>query len=252
MKPIRRHARSIFACALLILSAVLAAGCGTIGRPAPLALPTAAAVDSTGETPQGWWRAKFRLRWPEDEDPRWFMDLLIADRIVKPVLGQHREKIALWRFHRRAGRDSAGHQFSFLFYARRDTARQVLSEMSTAPLLASLRSAGMLDAAFFDEPDGPLESGISATSDARWPESLRIAWPYYIMGVSGLWLELIQQTADAPSPPESDIDRLTAYYRGIDRRMNDLWEDEAQHALLHHLNAVFGYRPLMIQKKMRF
>jgi hypothetical protein len=31
-----------------------------------------------------------------------------------------------------------------------------------------------------------------------------------------------------------------------------IWEEEAQHALLHHLNAVFGYRPLMIQKRMRF
>jgi hypothetical protein len=42
-------------------------------------------------------------------------------------------------------------------------------------------------------------------------------------------------TAAAPSPRDNDFDRLTACYRSVDRRMNDLWEDEAQHALLHHL-----------------
>lgn len=55
MKPIGRRAASstIFAGALLILSAVFTAGCATTGRPAPLDLPTAAAVDPNGKTPPG-------------------------------------------------------------------------------------------------------------------------------------------------------------------------------------------------------
>ena len=38
-----------------------------------------------------WWYVRFRLRWPEDEDPPWYPDLFIADRVVGPVLDTNRD-----------------------------------------------------------------------------------------------------------------------------------------------------------------
>ena len=40
--------------------------------------------------------------------------------------------------------------------------------------------------------------------------------------------------------------------RSADERVSQLWFKEGQHALLHHLSAVFGYRELLVVKPMRF
>ncbi len=31
--------------------------------------------------------------------------------------------------------------------------------------------------------------------------------------------------------------------------VDDMWRQEGRHAFLHHLNAVFGYQPLVIYEK---
>lgn len=37
-----------------------------------------------------------------------------------------------------------------------------------------------------------------------------------------------------------------------DARIAEIWRLEGQHALLHHLNAIFGYKPLTIRKNLTF
>jgi hypothetical protein len=41
-------------------------------------------------------------------------------------------------------------------------------------------------------------------------------------------------------------------YRGVDAGITEIWRDQGQHALLHHLNAVFGYEEMLIQKAVSF
>jgi hypothetical protein len=36
--------------------------------------------------------------------------------------------------------------------------------------------------------------------------------------------------------------------RGVDERVTTLWRDHGQHVYLHHLNALFGYQPLVIRE----
>jgi hypothetical protein len=236
------------------LTVFLLTGCGVFLRPAPppLDLPTGAALEEHPDQSRAWWDARFRFFWPEDESPRWFLDLLVADRLVKPALIEHRQEIALWRVHRRAARDGAGHQFSLLFYADRETARQIFAALRQAPLLGELKDAGMIDSIVFDDTEGDPETDPGATSDPHWSPELRTAWPYYIMGVSAMWLELIHQFSGSEAPPDRTAAALAQYYRELDRRLTRVWEEDAQHALLHHLNAIFEYRPMMIQKRMRF
>ena len=54
------------------------------------------------------------MHWPEHSDPAWHMDSMVAHLVVSPILNGKRPQIELWRFHRRAGRDGAGHQFNFI------------------------------------------------------------------------------------------------------------------------------------------
>ncbi|GAA4959031.1 hypothetical protein GCM10025791_44900 [Halioxenophilus aromaticivorans] len=66
----------------------------------------------------------------------------LADQVVEPMLTAMAEPIALWRFHRRAGRDKAGHQFSFMFYTDDGTAQQVFTRLEQHPL-AIAKPAGL-------------------------------------------------------------------------------------------------------------
>jgi hypothetical protein len=194
--------------------------------------------------------------WPEDADPAWHTDLMIAHRVVKPILERHRQDIWLWRFHRRAVRDLAGHQFSFIFFASPATAARVYAEISDNPTLQQAESGGRILAVACDDTAEITRPAIADTSDPAWSAPLRQAWPYYIMGASQTWLDLISAMAGGELKPEtpSGFAELDQRYAGISAAITALWQNEGQHAFLHHLNALFGYEPVVIieRRHMRF
>lgn len=200
----------------------------------------------------GWSAVRFRLHWPEGQEPRWYPDLFIADRVVGPVLDAERGGIALWRFHRRAARDGAGRQFSFLFYTTPKRAREINQRIAASPDLARWQRLGIIDAVVYQDPSSPGWNRVEGTSDRSWSPPMQRAWPYFIMGVSQLWLELIRELSQAPALPKQP----QARYARISERMDQLWREEGSHALLHHLNAIFGYRELEVVRRevdlMRF
>jgi hypothetical protein len=180
------------------------------------------------------------------------LDLLAAREILAPLIQAHRGELALWRFHRRAVRDTAGHRLRFLFYAPPETARQIHTALMAAPLLAELHAAGVLERVVIDDPEEAPRSALSATSDPNWSPAMQASWPYFIMGASQLWLDLMDQFAARRTlgPPPKDLDGLIHYYKDLDHHMTTTWQQEGRHALLHHLNALFGYKTLAVM--MRF
>jgi hypothetical protein len=196
------------------------------------------------------------VEWPDDADPAWHTDALLAHRVVKPVLDQHRQDISLWRFHRRAARDAAGHQFSFIFFASPETARRVYSAIVDHPTLQLARSAGRIMAVACDDTAILSRPAIADTSDPNWSASLRQAWPHYMMGASQTWLDLISAMAYSEPNPEvlDTFAELDHRYAGINASITTLWQNEGRHAFLHHLNALFGYEPIVIidRRHMRF
>lgn len=233
-------------CLVAAWIAISISGCASTGHvPAPKT-PT--------NTEVGWWYASFQITWPQDEEPAWHNDLIIAHRIVAPVLDRYRNDIPLWRFHRRAVRDPAGHQFSFIFYSTSETARKVYAEIDAAPLLQEMKSAGLIAQTTYDDTTTIARPGMDGTSDPNWSRPVRNSWPYFIMGVSQLWLDLIGQFADDGRPKPSSLDQLEASYLEIDKEVRQTWAKEGGHAFLHHLNAAFGYSPVIIYQKylMRF
>lgn len=67
-----------------------------------------------------WHNFRFRMQWPENENPKWWLDLFVMDSLFREILSKHRDKIGLWRFHRRAARDNSGHQLTLLCYMTKE------------------------------------------------------------------------------------------------------------------------------------
>ena len=233
--------------------AAMLAGCASGPAPPVVSVHRPAPAPSADSA---WWYARFRVDWPEDADPAWHTDLLVAHRVVKPVLERHLQDISLWRFHRRASRDTTGHQFSFIFFASPETAGRVYSDISDNPTLQQARSSGRILAVVCDDTAIVSRPAISDTSDPAWSAPLRQAWPYYLMGASQMWLDLISAMADAEQKTEttSSFAELDHRYAGINASITTLWQNEGRHAFLHHLNALFGYEPIVIieRRHMRF
>ena len=221
--------------------ALLLMGCA--GQPVTVTEEPATAPIS-GET-VGWWYVRFRLTWPEGEEPLWSPDLLLADRVIGPVLDAEGEAIRLWRFHRRAARDDAGRQFSFIFRASPATARRVNARIAADPLLIRLQETEVVQKVSYDDPDQLQRPGVGDTSDKNWSPEMQVAWPYFILGVSRLWLELIRELERRGEWPEEPLAR----YAAVEKALNEHWREEGSHALLHHLSAMFGYQELAVMRR---
>ncbi len=241
MYPLKRILRYACALTLLLLLTACATPQAVITEPAP---PVLAAEE------EYWWYVRFGHVWPEGEDPAWHRDVLLADRIVAPTLDEYSKHIALWRIHRRAARDSAGHQFSFIFRTTPDVVARINARIESDPLLARLLQGDKLKTVRYDDPAKPQRPAISDTSDRNWTLEMQRAWPHYIMGVSRLWLELIRELA-AKADESTDLDTR---YAAISAELDKLWLHQGSHALLHHLNAVFGYQEVNVIRRegMRF
>ncbi len=235
--------------ALGILFIAFAGGCTSLGQVQTQAVKPV----SPEELPSGngWWRVRFRMNWPLDTDPIWYMDLYLAHQVFRPLLDEHKADIHLWRFHRRAKRDGAGRQFSFIFYALPRTAQKIFDALQANPILASSLSARVVDDIIYDNPAKIKRPDIGDTSDKKWPPVIQKTWPYYITGVSQVWLNLVVEIAerDLKDNQPASLEEIESFYRQVDDTVTRLWQQNGRHAFLHHLNAVFGYQPLIYYEK---
>lgn len=232
--------------AVCLLCTVLFA-CAHQPMPAPAEpVPAPSVGIPESDTDNFWWYARFRMAWPEQESiPDFASDLIIANEVVAPLLKAHADDIRLWRFHRRAARDSAGRQFSFIFYARANTAGDVFQTIEQDPLLDTLLDMGVVLEVRLDDPARPRKPDIAGTSDPSWAPSVQKSWPYFIMGVSVMFLDLLEQEIDA-----TRLDRMTStaerldYYQTVNAQLTQLWKKQGRHAYFHHISGIFGYEPI--------
>ena len=228
-----------------LLFFIVIAGCSSLGRVQTQEIK----LQMPPELPsgKGWWFARFRMHWPPDTQPVWYMDLYLAHQVLLPKLGRHRSEIDLWRFHRRAARDGAGRQFSFIFYSSPSIAQQIYNEIKSDPLVANLKSAGVIDNIVFDDPSRITRPNITDAGDENWPDAIQKTWPFYIMGASQMWLNLIAELAVEKLPDKSltKIADIESFYQRVDESLTALWQKNGRHAFLHHLNALFEYEPLI-------
>lgn len=197
-----------------------------------------------------WHSLRFRWSWPEGQAPRWFLDTLAADLILSDLIGERQASLPLWRFHRRAGRGPAGHQFSFIYYAAPATARELQESVDAHTVTRQLLQRGLLEKVYSAQPARASE--LSAGSDRSWPKPIQSSWPMFIMGVSQTWLGLVEIHAGDTTGLDEDLSGALERYELVNDKVNGQWREHGQHAFFHHLSGVFGYQPLTIRKRMRF
>ncbi len=232
---------------LAVACIVLAACTTTINvNPYPAIEPEKGRLDMDLQQ-LSWWHLRFKLNWPENESPDFSSHLLLAEQVLLPIILEHEDQLQLWRFHRRAGRDSAGHQFSLIFFAGQDTAERIGREVSENMLTTWLQEASVLERTSLD-PSDPEELGrLEGTSDRGWPEDVQRSWPWFIMGASQSWLMQLQQVSHNLGLAESEeYQELVQHYRDVAAVMNGQWRDFGEHAYLHHLSALYGYQPVKL------
>ncbi|MCP5306441.1 MAG: hypothetical protein H6953_13445 [Chromatiaceae bacterium] len=225
---------------VLTLLAVILGGCTTV--PSPKGDPVALERLATPVVVQPRWNyLRFRFNTAADGEVDSYLDILVADRILAPIVAQHASTIPLWRFHRRWPDDPVGHRFSLVLYTDPATVDAISAEVAAHPLLQALRNRDML-LSFRVEPVPDVRGTLpEGTSDERWPVAVQREWPYFIMGASRMWLGLAQAEAALHDEPD-----LHARYRAVEQSLDRLWFEQANHAFLHHLSAIFGYKPALV------
>ncbi len=82
-------------------------------------LSSGSAAITEAEAADAWWSIAFRMHWDPEQTPDWYLDALLADQVYAPALSDAGSAIRLWRFHRRAADDEAGHRLSLLTYTNK-------------------------------------------------------------------------------------------------------------------------------------
>ena len=191
-----------------------------------------------------WYTFRFRFRWDGSSVPKWWLDLFIVDTVVRDLVDRHKASIRFWRFHRRAQNDAGGHTLSFFVYTDEHVSKSMNEAASAHQSIILLRENDLL-ADYRKENSG---TEIEAASDPCWSKELRDAWPSYVMGISNMILELVSVIKSQREEPDGNagIDGLATYYESVSARLAAIWQNEGSHALLHHLNAMFGYVPVLL------
>jgi len=236
-------------CSLFISTLLMLAGCATQQPARPDLKVNAWPAAGTQDENRGWWYVQFIKQWPDDSNAPFHYDLLLAEQVIRPALNGHHEKIDLWRFHRRAGRDAAGSKFSFIFYANADDARLITDHITSDPLVKEMLDSGLIEEIWTDDFAKLQRPDIEDNSDKEWPPEIQKSWPYFIMGVSQSWLALIDEfTSRQPLDiSTASLDEIVTYYAGVSVDMDLYWKESGGHAYIHHLSALFAYRPVQLR-----
>ncbi len=235
-----------------ILFLTLIQGCISTGQKSPETVPYGNKATAKADESTQWYAVCFRMPFDSKQEPNWTTDLIIANQVIAPIIEKYYGNIRLWRFHRRAANDRAGHQFSFIYYASVKDKKHIDIELKKSQSLSYLLDKGKIVKVLTNcrrasEPAQRLE----ATSDPNWDLRIQKTWPYFIMGVSAHWLALIREIKSSLPNSEANGDMYSVYQQ-IEDELIKLWQQQGQHAYFHHLSAVFGYEPLIINRWMRF
>jgi len=184
-----------------------------------------------------WIQFKYQFS-DKPDDPQWWMDLFLIDTVIRDVIEKHKPE--LWRFHRRSGNDSVGHQLSLLVYIDKKVVPHIEYMFRNHSSIKMLTENNRIKSVSIEE----MEPGIEKTSDANWPVKLQKSWPYFACGICEMFLELM---VDIPKFKKPKIEHTYEEYDFLNNDMKDFYSDNAAHAFIHHLSALFGYAPIKLR-----
>jgi hypothetical protein len=202
-----------------------------------------------------WHSIKFTIKWDGISAPKFFIDLIIMDLLVAPVIERFKSEFEVWRFHRRAIKDKRGHELSLLLYVESNEANEMFEQIASNNLFTLIKRNYLKSN--IELESGPRE--IEGRGDNSWPEDINKVWPYYMTGVCNMFVNLIKEIK-ANRIEKIDVNNaqneIEDYYEELGKEIAAKWFKYGSHAFLHHMGAIFGYeliflRPRYIDEKSR-
>lgn len=195
-----------------------------------------------------WYFYRFRFNYNFDKSPKWWLDLFIIDRIFRVIIESKgiNYQIKLWRFHRRAEKDKAGHQTTLLCYTTCRDSVVIDNIIKTIPSFKLLSDSNFLREYFVEEGG----ENIDGSGDGHWIKEIRQSWPHFIQGASKSILEMLKLINEGFYSP-GDLDNILdieEFYQKVNERFVHIWYSQGGHAFLHHLNALFGYEMTKVRQ----
>ena len=195
-----------------------------------------------------WWKQYFKIKQPPPERGVVYpiFDLILAHRIIKPLIDKYEDEIQSWHFHRRWKKDNDGHLFSFNFYTPESTKDKILEELKENNSFKIMKDLKLiLD---FNCEEKPPEENGSYKWD-NWPPSVNKNYPLFVHSISKMWLDLIDEIKNYI--PASNIDpqtyeELQLYYQQIEANINHEWLYRGAQFTYHPISIIFGYQPTII------
>lgn len=170
---------------------------------------------------------------------------LIANEIFSPIIKGLGKHMTVWRFHRWFEPSRNRHSLRFKFYGP-DLSREISQRLQSYSLYQELKKERLLEVDDNEDISCGKAEGRHIRDDNEdwWPNAIKEAWPYYIHGVSRAWLTMIRESVkqEGKMSPHSSLKEKIHLYGRINKRIEDEWRDYGGCALLHHLNAIFGYK----------
>lgn len=205
-----------------------------------------------------WQKIDFKIKWNgTEDDKKLYVDLIVIDLLIRPVIKEIKLNSDLWTFHRSASepkKPEGGHRLKFNFYIEPQKAETILSNVKLNPHFNFIRDK-YLDLSENEikiippvEDNDPKYYEIEAISPSErgCPEEIRKVWPYYIKGACETLISLIEEVknsknilVDITNPEQVEKD-----YKEIDQKIAELWFSHGWHPFFHHFYAIFGYKPL--------
>ena len=199
-----------------------------------------------------WYEFNFKMNWTQNQEPKTWIDIFIVDEIIQDVVSKNKSVIELWRIHRRWSNDPTGHQLILSCFTQEQNANSIKRYIIGSRPFKFLQENNLLAEELETAAGGESIRDIADDKSTRnWPEELKNSWPYYISSCSEMFLCLIDSLkGGAKSDIDGkDVSEIESYYTGINNRLMNIWQGHGSHAFFHHINAIFGYQPLMAKPR---
>lgn len=195
-----------------------------------------------------WYGFNFRITWTENQEPKTWVDIFIIDRIVRDVISKKESELKLWRIHRRSARDERGHELTLDCFTIEETGSLIEELIRENDSFKILKDNNLLAEDLVKGTGGSNIHDIADDISTRdWQMELKKSWPYYIQGCSKLFLYLIEFLKGNIQADFDDknISKIESFYTELNNRISEIWQKHGSHAFFHHINAIFGYVPLL-------
>lgn len=196
-----------------------------------------------------WYKFNFRINSPNIQNPKVWVDIFIIDKIVRDVINDKKSQIVLWTIHRRWKDDQYGHELTFACYTDEKTACWIEEFINENEFYKVLQTNNLIVGGT-KVPKNEKGTNIRDIADDEstrdWTEELKESWPYYINGCCEMLLCLIKNIKGGKNEPY-DIQSAEQFYTQVNNEIIKVWQYFGCRAFFHHINAIFGYQPLLIQ-----